>query len=48
VKDSDIVDCIVSPHDAPMNWEAIENKAGLITDPTVFTHHPISRSYCYN
>lgn len=48
VKDGDIVDAIISPHDAPIDWGKIEAKAGLSDDPTVFEKHPISESYLYN
>lgn len=48
VKDGDIIDHVISPHDAPVDWGSIENKAGLTTNPTVFEKHPISKSYIYN
>ena len=48
VKDGDIVNHLISPHDAPIDWGAIEKHAGLVTTPTVFERHPISGSYVYN
>ncbi len=48
VKDGQVIDHIISPHDAPLNWEAIESKAGGEAKPTIFEKHPIARSYIYN
>ena len=46
VKDGDIIDTVVCPHDAPIAWDEVEKHAGLITDPSV-QESPISQSYLY-
>ncbi len=48
VKEGQIIDHVISPHDAPIDWGAIERNAGLETNPAVFEKHPISGSYIYN
>lgn len=48
VRDGQIIGHIISPHDAPINWAAIESKAGGEAKPTIFEKHPISGSYIYN
>lgn len=48
VRDGEIVDHVISPHDAPIDWESIEKQTNGITNPTVFENHPISGSYIYN
>ena len=48
VKDGTIISHVISPHDAPIDWDAIEKNAGLGTNPAVFEKHPISGSYLYN
>lgn len=48
VKDGEIIDHIISPHDAPIDWEQVNRYSGLESNPTVFEKHPISGSYVYN
>lgn len=48
VKDGEIIDHVISPHDAPIDYEAIEKHSGLIEHPNVFDKHPIGKSYVYN
>ncbi len=47
VKDARIIDHVISPHDAPIDWNAIERHAGLEANPTVL-ESPIAGSYLYN
>lgn len=48
VQDGEVIDHVISPHDAPIDWASVEKHAGPKTDPAVFTKHPIARSYLYN
>lgn len=48
VKDGDIIDTQINVHDAPINWGAVEEKAGLITDPYVQKRPDIGGAYLYN
>lgn len=47
VKEGDIIDHVISPHDAPIDWGVIERKVGLEANPTVLSS-PIAGSYFYN
>lgn len=48
VENGEILDHTVSPHDAPIDWGAIEKHAGRVDTPGVFEAHPISGAYVYN
>ena len=48
VNDGEVIDHIISPPDAPIDWDAIESKAGLEAKPSIFEKHPIAGSYIYN
>lgn len=48
VKDGQVISHDINLHDAPIDWGAIENKAGLIETPYVQTNKDNARAYVYN
>lgn len=47
VKAGEIVNSIISPHDAPIDWAAIGSNIGVETKPSII-ETPIAGSYLYN
>lgn len=48
VKQGEIVDTQVNPHDAPIDWGAIIPNAGLEANPLVMHRPDIANQYIYN
>ena len=48
VKDGEIINHEISPHDAPIEWGKVEKKAGLIDTTTGFENHRAAKAYVYN
>jgi len=48
VKDGEIVNTEVSPHDAPIDWGSVEQKAGLVDPTTGIENHRAAKGYVYN
>jgi hypothetical protein len=48
VKDGEIIDHEINLPDAPIDWGAVEEKAGLIEDPYVQHRPDIGQAYLYN